>query len=228
MFITSLIRRVTKEGYTPNLGIGSGYNAPIPDFTRYSDEDAYEDTDTEYDEYEDEYTDAEYDDSTDSEYNYIDGDYSVAAIDPSDVPILSSEDLVEIELDSNNTIALDDGEAFELGVIDTDFAGYVSEDLTPTKDLDTYEFTYEFTVDQNNDFNFVLDGLSSDVDLYLFNEDIDLFNEDIEILGSSLNSDSDPEALAASLEEGTYILSIENYDGDTTDYELTITSGDFA
>jgi hypothetical protein len=166
-------------------------------------------------EFDDDYFDSDYE--FEDDYESVDEDYDVVAIDPSDVSILSSEDLVEIELDSDNTFSFDDGEAFELGIIDTDFAGYVDEDLTPTRDLDTYDFT----VDKSNDFNFVLDGLSSDVDLVLF-------NEDNEIIGASRNPGSDPEALAASLEEGTYSLFFTNYDGDSTDYELTIYSGDFA
>jgi hypothetical protein len=130
---------------------------------------------------------------------------------------LSSEDLVEIELDSTNSSSLDGGEVFDLGTIDTDFAGYAVQDLTTNSPIDLYVFA----VDQSDDLNFILDGLTADADLYLLNEDLD-------ILGSSAKAGTDAEALAANLEEGTYFLGVSSYEEGPADYELTIASGDFA
>jgi hypothetical protein len=150
-------------------------------------------------------------------YEPFEGDYTVSAIDPSDAPILSSEDLVEIELDSTNSSSLDGGEVFDLGTIETDFAGYVVQDLTTNSSVDIYQFT----VGQGDDLNFILDGLTDDADLYLL-------SEDLEVLGASDNAGIEAEVLAGNLEEGTYYLGISSYEGSPTDYELTIASGDFA
>jgi hypothetical protein len=158
------------------------------------------------------YSDADYE-----SYESFEGDYTISAIDPSDAPILSSEDLVEIELDSTNSSYLDGGDVFELGTIDTDFAGYVVQDLTTNSPIDVYQFA----VDQSDDLNFILDGLTGDADLYLL-------SEDLEILGTSENSGTDAEVLAGNLEEGTYYLGIISYEEGPADYELTIASGDFA
>ncbi|NJL53325.1 MAG: hypothetical protein HC930_16190 [Hydrococcus sp. SU_1_0] len=148
-------------------------------------------------------------------------DSPIGLIDPSEA-ILSSEDLVEIDLDSIDSFSIDSDsvggiEAFLLGDIDGDFAGLVAQELTTEA---PYDF-YEFTVGEADDFNFTLDGLSTDADLLLA-------NEDFEVLGASVNPGTDADGLGGTLEEGTYYLGVASLNSDATDYDLTISSGDFA
>ena len=121
-----------------------------------------------------------------------------------------------IELD--DPIYVDDtGETYDLGILDTDASGVITQDLSGSDSLDLYQFT----VEESTDFSFTLDNLSADADLYLF-------DENVELIGTSDNYDLDAEALEGSLTDGTYFLGVSSFDGEATDYDLTISSGEFA
>lgn len=139
----------------------------------------------------------------------------VDSIDPTETTVPSNAtDLIELD---EPIYADDTGEAYDLGIVDTDVSGVVTEDLTSSGTFDIYQFT----VEGDTDFSFTLDGLSADADLYLF-------DENSELIGASENYDLDAEALNGSLTDGTYFLGVSSYDGEATDYDLTISSGEFA
>lgn len=136
-------------------------------------------------------------------------------IDPTETTAPSNDtDLIELD---EPIYADDTGEAYDLGMFETDASGVIVEDLSSSSPMDVYVFT----VEEGTDFSFVLDGLTADADLYLM-------DEDYELLGSGENTGEDAEAIGGELTEGTYYLGVLSYDSDATDYELTISSGDLA
>lgn len=145
----------------------------------------------------------------------VDSNSPVDPIDPAEITILDDVDVINPDI--SDTYYVDEGEVFDLGLLDTDLSGVVEDDLTNRSLVDYYDFT----VDQSNDFSFALDGLSADADLYLF-------DENGEVLGASENYDFEAEALEGTLAEGTYSLGVFSYDNVATDYELTISSGQYA
>jgi hypothetical protein len=145
----------------------------------------------------------------------VDRNSPVDPIDPTETTVPSNTD--PINPDSTDTTSIDGTEVFDLGILDTDFSGYITEDVNNRSPFDFYQFT----VDQSNDFSFTLDGLSADADLYLF-------DENAELLAASENYDLDAEALEGNLADGTYFLGVSSFDAEATDYDLTISSGEFA
>jgi hypothetical protein len=145
----------------------------------------------------------------------VDRNSPIDPIDPTDTVLPSDAD--PINSDSTDTISVDGGEGFDLGIFDDDFSGYITEDVNNRSPFDVYQFT----VEQSNDFSFTLDNLSADADLYIF-------DENYELIGASENYDLDAEALEGSLTDGTYFLGVVSYDNIATDYDLTISSGEFA
>jgi hypothetical protein len=145
----------------------------------------------------------------------IDRNSPIDPIDPTETTAPTDAD--PINPDSIDTTSVDEGELYDLGILDTDLSGVITDDLTSSSSIDFYQFT----VDQSNDFSFTLDGLSADADLYLY-------DENYELIGASENYDSDAEGLDGSLTDGTYFLGVSSFDGEATDYDLTISSGEFA
>ncbi|MFM2313401.1 MAG: hypothetical protein RLZZ04_2677 [Cyanobacteriota bacterium] len=139
----------------------------------------------------------------------------VDPIDPTETTIPSNTD--PLNPDSIDTTSVDEGDFYDLGIFDTDLSGIVTDDLTSSGTLDVYQFT----VEGDTDFSFTLDGLSADADLYLF-------DENYELIGASENYDLDAEGLDGNLIDGTYFLGVSSFDGEATDYDLTISSGEFA
>lgn len=139
----------------------------------------------------------------------------VDSTDPSDSE-LPTNATDPIELDEP-IYADDTGEAYDLGMFETDASGVISEEVSSDSPMDVYMFTIE----EGTDFSFVLDGLTADADLCLL-------DEDYEFLGFSENTGEDAEAISGELTEGTYYLGVISYDSDATDYDLTISSGDLA
>lgn len=139
----------------------------------------------------------------------------VDPIDPTETTVPSNAtDAIELD---EPIYANDIGEVYDLGIFETDASGVITQDLSGRDSLDLYQFT----VEEDTDFSFVLDGLSADADLCLF-------DENVELIGLSANPDFDAEALEGSLTDGTYFLGVASYDDIATDYELTISSGDLA
>jgi hypothetical protein len=58
--------------------------------------------------------------------------------------------------------------------------------------------------------------------------DLSIYDENFELLATSENYDLEVEALEGSLTEGIYYLGVTSFDGIPTDYDLTISSGEFA
>lgn len=140
-------------------------------------------------------------------------------IDPVDPSLVTTQptNTDPIDSDSTDAISVDGGESFDLGIFDADVSGYITEDLTSRSPFDVYQFT----VEQSNDFSFTLDYLSADADLYIY-------DENYELIGASENYDLEAEALEGNLTEGTYFLGVVSFDNVATDYDLTISSGEFA
>lgn len=126
----------------------------------------------------------------------------------------NATDLIELD---EPIYADDTGETYDLGILDTDASGVITQDLSGRDSLDLYQFT----VEESTDFSFTLDGLSADADLYVL-------DENYELLGTSDNYDFDAEGLDGNLTHGTYFLGVSSFDGEATDYDLTISSGEFA
>lgn len=139
----------------------------------------------------------------------------VDPIDPTETTVPSNAtDLIELD---EPIYADDTGETYDLGIVDTDVSGVITQELSGSDSLDLYQFT----VEESTDFSFILDNLSADADLYVL-------DENYELLGTSNNYDLDAEALEGSLTDGTYFLGVSSYDGEATDYDLTISSGELA
>ncbi|MGL5834196.1 MAG: PPC domain-containing protein [Waterburya sp.] len=145
----------------------------------------------------------------------VDRNSPVDPIDPTENTVPSNADL--INPDSSDTTSIDGTEVFDLGILDTDFSAYITEDVNNRSPFDFYQFT----VEESTDFSFTLDNLSADADLYLY-------DENAELIGTSDNYDLDAEGLDGNLTDGTYFLGVSSYDGGATDYDLTISSGEFA
>lgn len=117
------------------------------------------------------------------------------------------------------TIPTDPGEtidlALDLGIFDGDGALTHTDDVGSSDPMDLYQFS----ISQNNEFNFVLEGMSADVDLHLV-------DSNGEILIASENLNTDAEILTASLPAGTYFLGVASYDNTDTNYNLSVFGGE--
>ncbi|MEB3826121.1 C2 family cysteine protease [Phormidium sp. CCY1219] len=119
--------------------------------------------------------------------------------------------------------ALDDnlGSASDLGTLN---GTLTRSDFVGDSDLEDW---YRFSIDRTSDFSLILDGLSADADVELFqdsdgNGEVD-FNE---VLSSSEAASTSPEAINLNLDRGTYSLRVKQYEGDTN-YNLTVTATPF-
>jgi hypothetical protein len=108
-------------------------------------------------------------------------------------------------------------EALDLGIFDGSGTLNVPGEVGGSDPIDLYQFS----ISQNNNFNFTLDGMSADADLVL----IDSNNV---VLTASVNTDSNAEVLDVSLEAGTYFLGVASYDGYETSYDLSVSGGEYA
>jgi serine protease len=108
-------------------------------------------------------------------------------------------------------------EALDLGLFSGDGTITITDGVGSSDPADAYQFS----IDQDNNFSFILDGLSADADLYVF-------DGNGEIIGTSENLDLEAEGLSGSLAAGTYFVGISSYDGLDTSYDLTISGGSFA
>ena len=102
-----------------------------------------------------------------------------------------------------------------LGTISTrSFDGGVNDD-TP------FNF-YRFSVDDLSNFGLNMNTLSADADVYLY-EDLNNNNEIEldELIGSSQNPGTEPEKLDILLNSGNYIVSVEQFEGNTN-YNLSL------
>ncbi|MBE9044695.1 pre-peptidase C-terminal domain-containing protein [Pleurocapsales cyanobacterium LEGE 10410] len=108
-------------------------------------------------------------------------------------------------------------EALDLGIFDG--SGF----LTQTGDVGSSDpiDLYQFTISQNNNFNFVLEGMSADADLHLV-------NTSGQIIAASENADLNAEFLDVNLGAGTYFLGVASYDGIDTSYDLSVYGGEYA
>lgn len=122
---------------------------------------------------------------------------------------------------NNSLVGIDPGEtvdeALDLGIFDG--SGFLSHtgDVGSSDPVDLYQFS----ISQNNNFNFVLEGMSADVDLHL----VDVNGA---ILARSENISTDAEILTASLPAGTYFLGAASYNNLDTSYNLHVIGGENA
>lgn len=131
-------------------------------------------------------------------------------------PVPSSNILPETNItpiDPGETI----GQALDFGSFDGDGALSHTEVVGSGDPVDLYQFS----ISQNNEFNFVLEGLSADADLHLV-------DSNGAILVASDNLDTSVEILTASLPAGTYYLGVAFYDGLDTSYNLHAIGGENA
>ena len=80
---------------------------------------------------------------------------------------------------------------------------------------------YRFDISQTNNFNFVVEGMSADVDL-------SIIDSSGEVIAVSENANTDIEVLTGSLPVGTYFLGVNSYDLMDTDYNLHAVGGENA
>ena len=127
----------------------------------------------------------------------------------------------DVTIPTDSTVTIDPGEtldeALDFGAFDGS-GGFTYTDAVGSSDpVDLYQFN----ITQNNNFNFVLGGLSADADLQLVDSNGD-------ILVASENYNTDAEILTASLPAGTYYLGVAFYDGIDTSYNLSVFAGENA
>jgi hypothetical protein len=95
------------------------------------------------------------------------------------------------------------------------FSGDSSITIQQTVGSSDFVDLYQFTVDQSNDLSITLDGLSGDVDLYLY-------DSNGELLAGSATDGTVAESFSGTIESGTYFLEVYSYDGIDTNYDLTL------
>ena len=133
-------------------------------------------------------------------------------IDPVPSPNILPETNITL-IDPGETI----GQALDFGSFDGDGALSYTEVVGSSDPVDLYQFS----ISQNNEFNFVLEGLSADADLHLV-------DSNGAILVASDNLGTSVEILTASLPAGTYYLGVASYDGLDTSYNLHVIGGENA
>jgi hypothetical protein len=104
--------------------------------------------------------------------------------------------------------------AYNLGAIDSNLV--VNESVGGTDDGDGYQFE----ITESGTYNFTLDGLSANAELWIFDSQGN-------IIDSSASTGTQSEAVTLDLTAGTYFAGIASADGVETDYSFAI-SGDGA
>ncbi|GAB4543679.1 MAG: hypothetical protein Tsb0014_37470 [Pleurocapsa sp.] len=101
--------------------------------------------------------------------------------------------------------------AYDLGVIDSNLA--VNESVGGTDDGDGYQFE----ITESGTYNFTLDGLSANAELWIFDSQGNTID-------SSALTGSQAESVTLDLTAGTYFAGIASADGVETDYTFEIAS----
>ena len=131
--------------------------------------------------------------------------------------------------DNSFTNAVPNGSVTTIDTGETTFDLYSLDILN---DSDTIDFVdsiegsnhpdiYQFSIDQSNEIAITLDGLSADADLWLY-------DSNYELVAVSNNPSFEAETLSGTLNAGNYTLGVVSYDGDDTDYSLSIQTGELA
>jgi hypothetical protein len=125
----------------------------------------------------------------------------------------------------------------EFGFVDYYVGGNVSQINQSVGDSDTSDVFYFQVpaIPSSGDYpvEIRLDGLSSDADMRLIDDDGDkivsfgsYYCDDGEVIASSTNGSNDPEVIRAYLEPGDYYLQVYQYEGNT-DYHLEFDEFDY-
>jgi hypothetical protein len=103
--------------------------------------------------------------------------------------------------------------ALDLGLLDT---GLTLEGSLGSNDLLD---VYQFSLSETEELSISLNGLSGDAD-------VEVFDANGESLGFSANADTAEELLSGILDEGTYYIAVNSFDGVPTDYNLDVVTSD--
>ena len=120
----------------------------------------------------------------------------------------------DLNLRASNNNQNDAGDTIDTArVIDLSSGQVTLNDAVGDLDLDDF---YQFTLNQDSEFELNLTGLSSDAD-------VRLLDSQGNFIDSSIRSGSQSEDISKSLTAGTYYINVYRYTGDT-DYTLDITA----
>ncbi|MEB3279567.1 MAG: FG-GAP-like repeat-containing protein [Lyngbya sp.] len=127
------------------------------------------------------------------------------SIENEDFPDPFETENVDLIEDPGNTIL----EAYEISINSQTFV--YSQQISADDPVDFYVFN----VENNQNFNLFLEGLSQDVDVYLLD-----INQ--QIIASSENIGITAESITVPLSVGTYYVQVQSFDSQTTTYDLNI------
>jgi hypothetical protein len=102
--------------------------------------------------------------------------------------------------------------AFNLGVLNSSHR--VANNFVGNTDSNDY---YRFTLNNRSNFNLVLNGMSSDAD-------VELFNSDGNLLQHSINGGTTPDIINQTLEAGVYYIRVFPWGGANTNYNLNVSA----